>query len=118
MLRRLVFLLVCLGLALQGGAVFAVPKAPCPMEAAMQAMQSAGTADPAELPECCTDAQTFAQTGQSCKAGSDCNAPTAISPPVAASDAGAVLPAPVPLTRAAAALAAPSATPWRPPARH
>lgn len=116
MFRRLVFLLVCLGLTLQVQAARAFDKPPCPMEATMQAMLDAGDLEPADLPECCNDLPTQAATGQACKSGNDCSAHAAMMPAatpraVAALPAAAVAQAPPPASRATAL-----ATPWRPPA--
>lgn len=116
MFHRLVFLLVCLGLALQVQAARSFDKPPCPMEAMMQAMLAAGDLDPADLPECCNDLPTYAATGQACKSGTDCSAPVAMmlaATPcaVAARPASTVAQALSPAARVADL-----ATPWRPPA--
>ncbi|MCU0937640.1 MAG: hypothetical protein MUC86_00530 [Burkholderiaceae bacterium] len=84
----------------------------------MQAMLAAGDLDPEDMPDCCNDLQTFAQTGHTCKAGTDCSVPTAIAPASLAGTADAAAPTCAPEASATAVLPAPTATPWRPPARH
>lgn len=116
MIRRILFILVCLGLALQGEAVRALEKAPCPMEATTQAMLAAGDLDPADLSDCCNDLQTFAATGHLCKSGTNCNASPAISPMPMASAAVDAPASGAPQAGPVSALSAPTATPWRPPA--
>lgn len=117
MIRRLLFILLCIGLTLQAPAVRALDKTPCPMEATMQAMLAAGDLDPADLPDCCNDLETYAATGHLCKSGPDCGSTTTAiglcaqpgAPNMAA--VSAIAPAkPAPL------FAAPIAQPWRPPA--
>lgn len=115
--RRLLFLLVCLGLALQAPAVRALDTTPCPMEAPMRAMLAAGDLNPMDLPDCCNDMLTFAATGHLCKPGFDCGSATTViclcdqpsaSPAAAVSFCTPARPAPP--------FAAPIAQPWRPPA--
>lgn len=116
MFRRLVFLLVCLGLTLQVQAARPFDKPPCPMEAMMQAMLDAGDLDPADLPECCNDLPTYAATGQACKFGKDCSAPAAMMLAATPAAAAAMPASTVAQVAPPAARAAPLATPWRPPA--
>ncbi|MDZ7855781.1 hypothetical protein [Sphaerotilus sp.] len=116
MIRRILFILVCLGLALQGEAVRALEKQPCPMEAAMQTMLTAGDLDPTDLADCCNDLQTYAATGHLCKSGTDCNAPPAISPVSMPSTAVAAAASTGPEASPTSTHSAPTATPWRPPA--
>ncbi len=118
MIRRIFFVLVCLGLALQGEAVRALEKAPCPMESTMQAMLAAGDLEPADLlADCCNDMQTFAATGHLCKSGTDCNAPPVLSPASTRDTAAAATASIAPQARPPSVLSAPPATPWRPPAK-
>ncbi|MGQ3055348.1 MAG: hypothetical protein ACT6S0_26465 [Roseateles sp.] len=116
MIRRVLLILVCLGLALQGGAVRALEKAPCPMEAEMQTLPTAGDPYPAELADCCNDMQTYAATGHLCKLGTDCNTPPAMAPASKPGTAGAAAASSGPQAGLVSALSAPGATPWRPPA--
>jgi hypothetical protein len=116
MIRRWLTVLLCLGLALQGPAARALEQMPCPMEAQMQALLQAGAIDPAELPDCCNDLQTWLDTGQLCKTGNGIHAPAtwALLPGLVqiAAAASSSLPelAPLPDRRA------PVARHWRPPA--
>ena len=117
MIRRIVFVLVCLGLALQGQAVRALEKVPCPMEATTQAMLATGDLDPADLAaDCCNDPQTFAATGHLCKSSADCNAPPAMALLTAQHTAGAAEASAAPQAGPTSARSALTATPWRPPA--
>lgn len=83
-MRLLLVLLLCLTLPLQGWGGGVRLQTPCPMEAAM-AMQ-AGAVDAAlgqAMDDCCNDAETFQRTGQLCKTGQECPAPTGfLVPPV------------------------------------
>lgn len=77
-------LLLCLTLPLQGWSGGVRHQAPCPMEAAMAMQADAVDAvlGPA-MDDCCNDAETFRQTGQLCKTGQECPAPTGfLVPPV------------------------------------
>jgi hypothetical protein len=115
--HRLLFILICVGLALQAPAARALQKSPCPMEATMQAMLAAGDLDPAGLPDCCNDLQTFAATGHLCKTGADCGASTTAAwIPAQPISALTVLTSAIPMARPAPPFAAPAAQPWRPPA--
>lgn len=116
MLRRIVLFVLCLAVALQALAGTPSRDEPCPMAAEMAAMASdAGTAtgDPAD--DCCNDAATFAETGQPCKSGQDCQAPALWAVPVKPWTAPVL---PPPALQAAAICAAPcgqAALVWRPP---
>lgn len=115
-LHRLVLVLLCACLALQGGGLVLASEAPCPMEAEMIAMVQAGDLDPADLPDCCNDLQTWAETGQLCKTGLDCQGLVAWAPaPVTASVGSPPSSGPPPALNARATRAPPGAT-WRPPA--
>lgn len=115
-MRRWIALLLLAALPLQGLAAAWPAKAPCPMEAEMVQMPASGALSAADLPACCNDADTFAETGQACKSGQECGVASVALP--------ATLPAlhtrpPVvePVARPVAP-ASPSivALPWRPPA--
>jgi len=83
----------------------------------MEAMVLSGELDAADLPDCCNDMQTWAETGTLCKPGLDC--------------AGLVIWAPAPARSAVVAdpasegvigmnsrpVSAPPGVPWRPPTR-
>lgn len=119
MIRRLLFILLCLGLSLQTPAVRALETTPCSMEATMQAMLAAGDLDSAGLPDCCNDLQTMAATGHLCKSGTDCGtSPTAFWLPAQPSTALTAAVAIAPLASPTPPFAAPIAQPWRPPAGH
>ncbi len=83
-MRRLLVLVLCLLMPLQGFAAVQVASAPCPMQA-MMAMDSDATGmvdSPVDaMQDCCNDAATFERTGQACKTGQDCTAPAAWMPP-------------------------------------
>lgn len=116
-IRRFLFILICAGLALQSPAVRALEQTPCPMEATMQAMLAAGDLDPADLPDCCNDLQTWAATGHLCKSASDCGAsPTGFWLPVEQGTALVAAASVAPPARPVPPFTAPSAQPWRPPA--
>lgn len=116
-IRRFLFVLICVGLALQAPAVRALEKSSCPMEATMQAMLAVGDLDSADLPNCCNDLQTFAATGHLCKSGIDCGAsPAAFWPPAQPSSALTAAGSAIPVARPVRPFASPTAQPWRPPA--
>jgi hypothetical protein len=115
--RRLLLILICVGLAVHVSAARALAKTPCPMEATMQAMLAAGDLDPADLPDCCNDLQTYAVTGQLCKSGADCGgSTTAAWIPAQPMSALTVVTSAIPVARPAPPFAVPAAQPWRPPA--
>ena len=114
-MRRFLTLLLCACMALQGVGTVLAQEAPCPMEAELTAMVVAGELAVEDLPDCCNDMATWAETGHLCKPGLDC--------------AGLVVWAPAPTCGAVAAVAdsdpafrpgpttlsAPPGAPWRPP---
>lgn len=79
-MRRLLVLVLCLLLPLQGFAAWQVPVSPCPMQG-MLAM--ADEADEMEkslaeaMADCCNDMATFERTGQACKSAQSCAAAAA-----------------------------------------
>lgn len=79
-MRRVLILVLCLLLPLQGFAAFQVPASPCPMQD-MMAMEHEGvgmTESSAQVMEdCCNDLATFERTGQPCKSVQSCVAPAA-----------------------------------------
>ena len=80
---RLLVLVLCLLLPLQGFAAWQVPASPCPMQDMMTMADEAGeTADTlAEaMKDCCNDMATFELTGQPCKSVQSCAAPAAGMP--------------------------------------
>jgi len=115
MLRCLLSLLLCACLALQGGTVALAAEAPCPMQSDMQSMLQAGDLDAADLPDCCNDLQTWAETGQPCKTGADCQVVVAWALAPGARALDVVASSEVPVLLSAAAPAAPPGMPWRPP---
>lgn len=114
-LRRLLTLLLCASLALQGATVALAAESPCPMQDDMAAMAQAGDLDLAELPDCCNDLQTWADTGQLCKTGVDCQGVVAWATAPAAQGMPAVPSSAVPDARIAVEPTAPPGAPWRPP---
>ncbi|ODV09293.1 MAG: hypothetical protein ABT20_11425 [Rubrivivax sp. SCN 70-15] len=114
MLRRLLAILLCLGLALQAVAAPNPQRAPCPMEEHMRAALAAGDAQASDLPDCCQDLATYAATGKACKAQLDCSIAAVILPSEAIHSqwpGSAALPSGL----ASLLSAAPVAGPWRPP---
>lgn len=81
-MRLILVLWMCVALPLQawGGSVPLQP--PCPMEAAMVLQGDAQTAgQDIAMDDCCNDAETFQRTGQMCKIGQECPAPTGLLAP-------------------------------------
>lgn len=79
-MRRVLLLLLCLLLPLQGFAAWQVPTSPCPMQSMMAIGDEAGVMAEtlAESMEgCCNDLATFERTGQPCKSVLSCVAPAA-----------------------------------------
>ncbi len=114
-MRRFLTLLLCACVVLQGVGTVLAQEAPCPMEAELTAMVVAGDLAFEDLPDCCNDMQTWAETGHLCKQGLDCASLLVWAPlpflgmVAAASDSDrAFLPGP-------SALSAPPGAPWRPP---
>lgn len=114
-LRRLLSLILCACLALQGATVALATEAPCPMEAEMAALVLAGELDPADLPDCCNDMQAWAETGQLCKTGADCQGLAAWALASAGRGVGAAPSSDAPGTLNIPAPTAPPDAPWRPP---
>lgn len=117
-MRRLLILVLCLLMPLQGFAALQVAAAPCPMEG-MMAMED-GTSGMAQtladaMEDCCNDLATFQHTGQACKTGQACAAPAVWMPPVGVPRfeplAAAAPPTPTLRTRAPGV----PASLWRPP---
>jgi hypothetical protein len=115
MLRRLLTLLLCASLALQGATVALAAESPCPMQAEMAAMAQAGDLDLADLPDCCNDLQTWADTGQLCTTGVDCQGFVAWAPAPAAQGVPAGPSSALHQALIAAEPMARPGTPWRPP---
>lgn len=115
-MRRLILLMLCLALPLQGWAGLRSAELPCSMEEMVAAQPAEGTVS--ALPECCNDAETAALTGQLCKSGQECQVPTHWVAGAAAALAQAA-PGFAPIARLA-----PPPPPgaltlvWRPPAQH
>jgi hypothetical protein len=114
-MRRFLIRLMCACMALQGAGTALAQEAPCPMEAELTAMVVAGELAVEDLPDCCNDMQTWADTGHLCKQGLDCASFVAWAPlpflamvAVASDSDRAFRPGP-------SALSAPPGAPWRPP---
>jgi hypothetical protein len=115
MFRRFLTLLLSACLALHSGSLALAGETPCPMEAGMQAMVLAGEIDPDELPDCCNDLQTWAETGDLCKTAVDCQGLVTWAPAPAALAVAKASASDPPGTLSTAALQAPRGAPWRPP---
>ena len=113
--HRLLTLLLCACLVLQGANMAVASETPCPMQADMEAMVLAGELDPADLPSCCNDLQTWAETGQLCKTGLDCQGLAAWAPAPAAVATQVPRSSVPPEALNFAAPHAPPGAPWRPP---
>lgn len=116
-MRRLLTLLLCACMALQGMVSAMARETPCPMEAEMEAMVLAGELGADDLPDCCNDLQTWAETGQLCKPGLDFAggmvwAPAPVPIPLGVGGGTCVLASPPPT-----AMNAPPGALWRPPAQ-
>jgi len=77
-MRRLLALVLCLLLPLQGVAAAQVPAPPCPMHGwmAVEGDSSGGTGTlVADMGDCCNDLASFERTGQPCKSAQNCGAP-------------------------------------------
>ncbi len=119
-MRRLLALVLCLLIPLQGFAAPQTEEPPCPMQAMMAMQPDAGNAvDVAAqadgMPDCCNDLATFERTGQACKTGQACTAPAVWMPPVDVPrfESLAATTPPTPILRARAPGA--PASLWRPP---
>jgi hypothetical protein len=85
------------------------------METEMQAMVLAGELDTTDLPDCCNDMQTWAETGHLCKPGLDCAGLLILAPAPSSRTVGVASGAD-PLTRPSTArLSTLPDAPWRPP---
>jgi hypothetical protein len=82
-MRRLLVLVLCLLMPLQGFAALQVVNVPCPMQAGMSMSVDMGDiGDLADaMEDCCNDAATFERTGEVCKPGQVLHAPVAWMPP-------------------------------------
>ncbi len=82
-MRRLLALVLCLLIPLQGFAAPRTEEPPCPMQAMMAMQPDIGDAIDVTaqaddgMPDCCNDLATFEHTGQACKTGQACAAPAA-----------------------------------------
>ncbi|MGE0430105.1 hypothetical protein [Hydrogenophaga sp.] len=77
-MRRLLVLVLCLLLPLQGFAAVQGVAAPCPMQGMMaMADEADGMAVSLAMDDCCNDMATFERTGQPCKSVQSCVAPAA-----------------------------------------
>jgi hypothetical protein len=87
-MRRLLAIILCLLIPLQGFAALKTVSVPCPMQAGMSmAVDMADLDDLAEaMEDCCNDAATFERTGEMCKSGQSLHAPSAWNPPPAPLD--------------------------------
>jgi hypothetical protein len=119
-MRRLLALVLCLLIPLQGFAAPQIEEPPCPMQAMMAMQPDSGnavdvTAQADGMPDCCNDLATFEHTGQACKTGQACTAPAVwmqpIDVPKFESLAAAAPPTPILRARAPGA----PASLWRPP---
>lgn len=73
-MRRLLALVLCLLMPLQGFAALQVVAVPCPMQAGMSMnVDMVDLIDAME--DCCNDAATFERTGELCKLGQSLHAP-------------------------------------------
>lgn len=80
-MRRLLALILCLLIPLQGFAALQVVTVPCPMQSGMT--MSVDVSDLADaLQDCCNDAAAFESTGQVCKPDQSLAAPAAWMPPL------------------------------------
>lgn len=79
-MRRVLVLVLCLLLPLQGFATSQWPEPPCPMQDMVaMANGASGMAEALTSPtdDCCNDLATFERTGQACKSAQSCAAPAA-----------------------------------------
>lgn len=80
-MRRLLALILCLLIPLQGFAALKTLGVSCPMQAAMSMDVDMDDFTEA-MEDCCNDAATFERTGEMCKPGHSLHAPSAWMPPV------------------------------------
>jgi hypothetical protein len=79
-MRRVLLLVLCLLLPLQGFAARQAPASPCPMQGLMAMADEAGKMEESlaeAIDDCCNDMATFERTGQPCKSVQSCVAPAA-----------------------------------------
>jgi len=81
----------------------------------MEAMVLADELDPADLPDCCNDMQTWGETGHPCKSGADCQVPVAWALAATTTGLGAAPSSGPPVALNASAPTSPPGAPWRPP---
>ncbi|MCL4739018.1 MAG: hypothetical protein KJZ81_12470 [Burkholderiaceae bacterium] len=115
MLRRILTLLLCACLYWQGVGVVMASEAPCPMESELEAMVVAGELSAEDLPDCCNDMQTWADTGHLCKQGLDCASVVVWAPLPFLGTVAAVSDSDRAFRPGPSALSAPPGAPWRPP---
>lgn len=115
-------LILSASFALQGWAATQAFDLPCPMEeemaAAMAAQLNASdqpSPEAASVDDCCNDMATFLLTGQACKTGMDCHAPSSALFQPLATRAAPVLSQAVPVASNPTALSALPGALWRPP---
>lgn len=115
MLHRILTLLLCACLALQGASVALASEVPCPMAAEMEALVLAGELNPADLSDCCNDLQAWAETGSLCKTGVDCQGMLSLAPAATARAVATAASSGHPVGLTLLAPTAPPGAPWRPP---
>ena len=79
-MRRLLVLVLCLLLPLQGFAAWQAPSSPCPMQGMMAMADEDGEKLESlvgAVEDCCNDMATFELTGQPCKSVQGCVVPAA-----------------------------------------
>ncbi len=82
-MRRVLVLVLCLLLPLQGFAAWQMPASPCPMQGMMSMADETGEMEESladAMEDCCNDMATFERTGQPCKSVQSCAAPAAGMP--------------------------------------
>lgn len=82
-MRRLILLVLCLLMPLQGQPAVAAEAAPCPMQGMMDMDADTGPLTQG-MTDCCNDLATFERTGEACKTSQACSAPAAGSAPCCA----------------------------------
>lgn len=81
-MSRLLLLVLCLLMPLQGHAATGVQAAPCPMQGGREMDLEAEPGSLAQaMDDCCNDIATFERTGEACKSTQVCGAPVAGSVP-------------------------------------
>lgn len=110
-MRRLLVLVLCLLMPLQGMAASQAIEPPCPMQDMMAMAYDASDMEGG----CCNDLATFEITGQACKSGQACGAPAVWLSPLSLM---AFPPQPDPMCHPPAWRSPPQDAPerlWRPP---